>query len=63
MAGRRAGLGGEVRRPVAVAHLQGCHGNGQFSMLIPPLQYVSTDNFCLLWSVACNEKSQLGPHN
>lgn len=29
MAGRRAGLGSEVRRPVAVARLQGRHGDGQ----------------------------------
>ena len=33
VAGRRAGLGSEVRRPVAVAHLQGRHGIGQFSLL------------------------------
>lgn len=32
MAGRSAGVGGEVRRPVAVARLQGRHGNGQFSV-------------------------------
>lgn len=29
MAGRRAGVGGEVRRLVAVARLQGRDGNGQ----------------------------------
>lgn len=29
VAGRRAGLGGEVRRPVAVAHLQSRHGTGE----------------------------------
>lgn len=36
VARRRAGVGGEVCRPVAVARLQGRHGNGQLSLLIPP---------------------------
>lgn len=37
VAGRRAGVGGQVRRLVAVARLQGRHGNGQFLCRRPPL--------------------------
>lgn len=36
VAGCRAGLGGEVRRFVAVARLQSCYGNGQSSVLTSP---------------------------
>lgn len=35
LAGRRAGVGGQVRRLVAVARLQGRHGNGQFLHHLP----------------------------
>lgn len=36
VAGCRAGLGGEVRRFVAVARLQSRYGNGQYSVLTSP---------------------------